>query len=362
MKKWPVPFRILCIFAIALVVIAAAGVTYAVVRQKTNALSSLFASKEKIAPPVEPDSNGKALLDKDMAALNPETPSGPLNSQSDPVSTTLPSPTGIPGSQPADVMDFLILGVDSRNFQLDTQTDMIMVVRVDRARNDIKIASISRDVYLSIPGFDDNRINEANVYGGPELVVKTINEAFGLNIRQYAVFDFKTAEEIVDMFGKVTVTVNADELDELNTKIKELNGLSKNTAPSPLVTHPGSQELDGRQAVAYARLRPDQGSDIVRTTRQRAVLLSLMKTAKQMKSDQILSLAGKAADLFYTNIPLTQIPSLATELYAARNGAVEQLSIPADGTYREESIVQMKFLVIDLKENSYKLNDFLNNR
>jgi polyisoprenyl-teichoic acid--peptidoglycan teichoic acid transferase len=345
--------RILLAILSACVLLVMAGVAYVLVKQSANPVKSIFKPNPS-AVASSLDENSRTQLDAELNKLNPSVAPGP--------SALQPSGTAaVEATQPfsGNVVDLLVLGVDSRQMQMESQTDMIMVIRIDKVNQAIKIISFSRDIYLKIPGYTENRINEALIYGGPELTMKTINQYFGLNIKNYVAFNFMTAEGIIDMIGKITVNVEKDELNDLNAKIKELNSLSKDKKESALIAHTGKQQLDGRQAVAYARLRPNMGSDIKRTGREREVLLSLLQQVKNIPSSRIPGLIDKSLESFCTNIPVTQYPSFAMDMYGQRNSTIEQLAIPVEGSYKQMQIVEMKYLVIDFQKNIDALNSFL---
>ena len=140
-----------------------------------------------------------------------------------------------------------------------------------------------RDTYVYIPGRGENRINAAYAFGGPALAIRTVNENYNMDIQKYVTVDFFSLEKIIDELGGVDIYVKDYEVKPLNGIIRSLNNLNKGKKCSPLIEKPGMHRLNGRQAVAYARIRKVGNSDFERTDRQRAVLKSLIKEGSSME-------------------------------------------------------------------------------
>lgn len=346
--------RTILIIVSCLLLMIVATCVYFFLKQTTNPLKKIFKPYASAISNI--DDNSKAILNKELSMLNPTitsiNPSPALSTPMEEMQNSISSD---------NVIDILVLGVDSREMQIDSQTDLIMVIRFDKKKKLIKVISISRDIYLNIPGYAENRINEALIYGGPQLVMSTINQYFGLALKYFVVLNFENAEDIINMIGKIDIVINQNDLKYINPYINELNKLSPDTDASAQLTHTGQQQLDGRQAVAYARYRPETINDIERTGRERTVLFSIMQHVKELSPDILPGLINKSLDTFYTNIPITQYPSFGMDLYTQRDSNMEQIVIPIDGSFKQERIIDMKYLVIDFRKNVDALSNFLNN-
>ena len=151
------------------------------------------------------------------------------------------------------------------------RTDTIMVIHIDDSGKPT-LVSLPRDSYITIPAHialdgssvEDrkNKINTAYGKGGAPLLVETIERNTGLHIDHYMEVGFKGIRDITDAVGGVNMCVPADVTDE-------------NSGLSLLA---GCQELDGRNALAYVRMRyADPKGDLGRIERQQQFLSSLMK-------------------------------------------------------------------------------------
>ena len=151
------------------------------------------------------------------------------------------------------------------------RTDTIMVIHIDDSGKPT-LVSLPRDSYITIPAHialdgssvEDrkNKINTAYGKGGAPLLVETVERNTGLHIDHYMEVGFKGIRDITDAVGGVNMCVPADVTDENSG----LNLLA------------GCQELDGRNALAYVRMRyADPKGDLGRIERQQQFLSSVMK-------------------------------------------------------------------------------------
>lgn len=127
--------------------------------------------------------------------------------------------------------------------------DTIMVVRVDPNDQQARILSFQRDLWVEIPGHGSGRINAAMAYGeesGPDLLIKTIDHNFGIDINHYVQVDLAGFQNLVDDVGGVKIYLSHPLRD-----------------PRAQLFQPdaGCINFDGEQALAYARSRHLQWQD-----------------------------------------------------------------------------------------------------
>ncbi|MGI6188794.1 MAG: LCP family protein [Clostridiales bacterium] len=286
-------------------------------------------------------------------------PSSPSNTGKKPSREDLGISDDAPDSKETGVFNMLLFGLDSRAENQNSRSDVIMIATIDKKNEAIKLTSLMRDMYVSIPGKQDNRINTAYIFGGPALAIKTINTNFNLDIQYYATVDFFGLEKIIDQVGGVTIDVKKNEVKALNQILNELNNLNKKSKPSPLVTKSGSQTLNGRQAVAYARIRSVGHADFERTERQRTILSELFKKVKTVSPLKFPGLVTALLPHVETNLPVTEIVKLGVSVLGFKNKDIIQYRLPVDGTYQSRSIRGMAVLVPDLEKNKELLHNFL---
>jgi LCP family protein required for cell wall assembly len=165
-----------------------------------------------------------------------------------------------------EVINIDLFGLDRRSKEEAARSDSIMIISIDKKHNKIKMSSIMRDTYVKIKDHGETKINHAYAYGGPQLAIRTLNENFNLDIRDYIAVDFFNAEEIIDAMGGITIDINQDEIALLNNNALGVANIEEKSVDK--ISKTGPQTLNGLQAVAYSRIRYTAGGDFVRTERQ----------------------------------------------------------------------------------------------
>jgi LCP family protein required for cell wall assembly len=170
------------------------------------------------------------------------------------------------GSLLSKASTMLVLGSDRRPGDGSGRSDSILLVRVDPARNRIAQLSIPRDLRVTIPGHGDDRINAAYATGGPALAIKTVQALTGIEINHIVLVDFSGFRELVDALGGVTFD-NPEKI------------ISNSFDGHPWRFGRGTLHLDGRHALAYARVRENTANpadnDLTRGLRQQRVLQAI---------------------------------------------------------------------------------------
>jgi LCP family protein required for cell wall assembly len=172
--------------------------------------------------------------------------------------------------------NWLIVGSDSRSgltgqqiredhvgFDFGTaNSDSLMLLHIGTGRP--VLVSIPRDSYVPIPGYGDNKINAALGFGGPSLLVQTVEEVTGLRINHYMGIGFGGLVSVVDKVGGVNICLPA----------------ALHDTDSGANLKAGCQTLDGTQALAFVRDRHSfADEDLQRMQDQRAFLKSLLDKA-----------------------------------------------------------------------------------
>jgi LCP family protein required for cell wall assembly len=163
---------------------------------------------------------------------------------------------------------YLIVGSDSREGWGDdgtegARTDTIILIHRPET-GPAAMISIPRDSYVEIPGHDSNKINAAYVFGGPTLLVETVENLSGLTVDHYVEVGFLGVSGVVDAIGGVELCHDQD-VDDWRSKME---------------WEAGCHEVDGDTALAFSRMRySDPLGDIGRTQRQQQVVSEVAKKA-----------------------------------------------------------------------------------
>lgn len=260
-----------------------------------------------------------------------------------------------PGLDPA-WQNILLLGADNRPGETVGRTDTMMILSVNREEKSVRLTSLMRDMWVDI--YDINRahkINAANVYGGPNAAMATVNDYFDMNIENYVLVDMDGLVQIINKLGGVDIPVTGDEAAYINQDMKDqkLDDQGK-------VTEGESVHLTGEQAMAYVRIRYI-GGDQQRTERQRIVLMAL---AGKLKETSVWGLADAALtmlDYVDTSLSLGEMVDLGMTALEIDLSGVTQLRIPQEGAYTmgKEEKSGLDVIWADFEKNTKALHEFI---
>lgn len=192
------------------------------------------------------------------------------------------------------------------------RSDTNMIASFQSSRPAIHLLSLPRDLWVSIPGFGENRINTAHFFAeavnegsGPELAMQTIRQNFGIEVGYFARIRFEGVRDIVDALGGVEI--------ELSTPMAGYE--------------PGRHTLNGRKALAFARnrsgtddfFRMDQGQILVK-----AILKKALSPLNWYRLPGTLVAFTSSVD---SNIPIWIWPRLSIILLRVRPEGIKSATI-----------------------------------
>jgi LCP family protein required for cell wall assembly len=181
----------------------------------------------------------------------------------------------------------LIIGSDKRTTSVASgeRADSILLLRTDPDAHTISLLSIPRDLRVPVPGVGDAKINSAFAAGGAPLLIRTVNGLTGFRINHIVQVNFSGFQQLVDALGGVDV-----QNPTLIHSSRPFDGVKWNFER-------GKIHLDGRRALAYARIRYTTNpadSDISRTVRQQRVLQAIARDLVSPSSLLHLPSVGEA--------------------------------------------------------------------
>lgn len=202
------------------------------------------------------------------------------------------------------------------------RTDTMMLVHLAGDGTTVLVTSIPRDSWVSIPGHGMAKINAAFSFGGPRLLVRTVEQLTGVRIDHYAAVDFAGFEAMTDAVGGVDVTIPRTVHDSASDK----------------TWTKGRHHLDGTQALLYVRQRHGlPGGDLGRIRRQQNFLRALLTKAHStgvlanpLRLDAFLTATTKAVTVDDT-LDNGDLRSLAFRYRGLGAGDIAFLTAPVRG-------------------------------
>lgn len=245
------------------------------------------------------------------------------------------------------IKNILLIGQDTKTLDYDSRSDTMLLLSLNTKERSIKLVSFLRDTYIQIPGHYPNKLNASCAFGGPSLLIETLEYNFDIRIDGYIRIGFNLLADIVDAIGGVTVP----EIDETESAALYA-GYKVELGPGVNI------HLNGENTLRYCRIRQYQ-SDFSRTERQREVVMQILKDFSVKDIFPLLREGQALISQIDCSFSESELFGLAAQGLFCLKGGMEQQHIPADGTWWDEIVDAQAVLQIDLHENKNILQEFI---
>lgn len=257
------------------------------------------------------------------------------------------------------VVNILCIGregiLDGKN--ANGRSDSMIIASMNTEDKTLKLVSLMRDSYVSIPGYRDNKLNAAFSFGGGQLLCETVTRNFGIELDGYVIVDFKGFKKMIDKIGGVEIELTEAEAQYLNTTNYISDKKQRNVVP-------GKQKVTGTQALGYCRVRKraainGENNDHGRTYRQRAVMSQAYSKVKDLSIPDMVSLVNELLPYVTTNIKASDLLNYAKVMLQMGVPELQQMRIPIDGAYSGQNLYCGSSLVLDFDKNNAALWKFI---
>ena len=254
------------------------------------------------------------------------------------------------GMDAAYVKSVLVIGTDTRDPNEERgRSDSMILVSMNSRTDQIYMTSFMRDAYVDIPGYGSDKLNAAYSYGGPELLMDTLEENFDVHIDDYVMITFAACAAMIDAVGGVELEISDREAEAVNEiLISEVNEIMGDDREDDLLDGGGKLTLDGKQALSYSRIRYVGNADFERTERQRTVMSQVMSKVKG-NPFRLLPVCMGALPKMTTNMSVPGLYGYAlTTPFKLATYDMQQQRVPADGTFQGADVGGQSVLEIDI--------------
>jgi LCP family protein required for cell wall assembly len=238
-------------------------------------------------------------------------------------------------------INILLLGTDRRCEEVGpNHSDTLLLATIDPKSMTAALFSLPRDLWVEIPGFGVDRINQAYYFGqiyeypggGPALASETVEAFLGIPVDYFVTVDFRSFEEAVDLIGGIVIDV-PEAIDDPDYP-------DNCYGYDPFSIQEGKQRLNGSTALKYARTRATFGGDVDRAGRQQAVLMAIRDQILQL--NQLPQLIAQAPVLWRTfqenvktNLPLEDALEIALLVQDIEAEKIKSIVLDYDYVYIE---------------------------
>lgn len=209
------------------------------------------------------------------------------------------------------ILNVLLIGEDTRDENISdaSRADSAIIASINVDTNEIHLTSILRDlyVYYEIDGEEHyGKINESASLGGMSCYIKTLERYYKIAINNYAVVNFASFPKIIDALDGVNIKITSQEINEINNHPKRYGNV---TITQTFDGSEGTMKLNGKQALAYCRIRKID-SDGARANRQKTVLTALLKKMKSSGTIDTVKVVNQLASYVYTGYDKKELISI----------------------------------------------------
>lgn len=258
-------------------------------------------------------------------------------------------------AQDDKVYNILLIGTDERSdgYSENARGDTCMLLSINTAGEKPVISLVSFERGMGVPILEGEYAGQYDWlthtfrYGGAELLTREVRECFKVDVDYYVRVNFTAFEAGIDAIGGVDVYLDEAEVRYFIDGYKYTDAVV------------GMNHLNGRLALNYARLR-EIDSDWTRIQRQREVVISALNQAKTMSLTDFNDLIDVLLPLVRTNLPELRIVEMILLLPGLRNAEIQQMTIPAEGTFGGMTGMGGRSLfAVDFETNARILHEFL---
>lgn len=217
------------------------------------------------------------------------------------------------------VLNILLIGEDTRDEKItDTsRADSAIIASINVDTKEIHLTSVLRDlyVYFEVDGKGQyGKINAAASMGGMKCYINTIERYYKIAINNYAVVNFNSFPKIIDALGGVPIKITSAEINEINNHPRVYGNV---TIKQTFDGTEGTMKLNGKQALAYCRIRHID-SDGARANRQKTVLNAILNKVKKSGTVDTVKTVNQLAGYVYTGYNKKELISIGNT--ALRDG------------------------------------------
>ena len=255
--------------------------------------------------------------------------------------------------QMEEIYNVLLIGSDERVIGGNARSDTMLLVSINKKTKQVVGTSFLRDLYVKIPEVGFKKLNASYAYGGVELLFDSLEYNFSIHVDRYITVNFQSFIKVVDILGGLDICVQEEELYWTNQYIHASNLIVGDEEHSDYLefANGSPQHLNGKQSLAYARMRYVGNGDFTRTERQRYVVTLIFEKLKTMDADTLIELLDTILPEVTTNITTAEFLELILMLPEISTYEIVSWSVPnSDMGFKYINIDGDSFVGIDMNK------------
>ncbi len=230
------------------------------------------------------------------------------------------------------------------------KAEILMLFTYNMALSRVMSVSFLRDQVLPVQDHGEDTLAAAYAIGGIGMVINTVNDAYGLDIKTYATVTIRDLIKLVDQCGGLEIRLTEEEAANLSVLAKREIPSGKNVL------------LSGKEAAYLALDRISGGNgDFSRCDRQMRLVHSFLRAMRKGwdQEDAMRELLKIIFKMLDTNLTLDEMGVIGKEIIKADKIRYDTAFVPADGTWSYVSRGEDIVVSVDVEENRIRLEDLL---
>ncbi len=249
-----------------------------------------------------------------------------------------------------NVTNILFVSKDLTASQEDKAYSFVLISMLQEAQKTVS-TSFARDIYVKIPGEGYGSLYQAFAIGGADLLLKSINLNFKVNLDSYIITDSDIVIELVDELGGIVIDVKEEELDLVNSNITEINQSMGKSKKQDYLKESGNQLLNGKQLLGYSYMQASATYENKDNNSQKILFQQVFAKIREQNILQMNQLLSKVLPKITTNIKENELLLLVLTAPAYLNYETNVYNIPMTGSYERFDYENSTILAIDFKKN-----------
>ena len=257
-----------------------------------------------------------------------------------------------------NVINILIGGIDEGNKDAYYGASNAMIIMsINKNDQKVRLASLSKDLYVKIEGHGNGRLCTAYMYGGGDLLVDTVQKNLKIRIDRYMFVSTETWDDVINIIGGIDIDLTAEEAAAIARASKTFKYIRYNLDTNFVDKGAGRYKLDGGATLLY-NIMFINDNDYGRTGRQRIVMKKLFEKVKNINLRQAKELTKVLYPYVDTNFSKFEIISQITKILRYTSWDTKQAFVPksVEETSKYKSY---DLLIVNWDETIQHLVDFL---
>ena len=251
----------------------------------------------------------------------------------------------------SDVTNILIIGRNQNELSKEELLAGAYILSINKKAGKIITATLSRDIYLSIPDYGNDTIEQSYLYGGAALLIQCITQNFKIKIDHYVEADMYLIIDLVDSVGGITIALTEEDLIHHNNNMKSFNLLQGESETKDFIMESGEYLLNGRQAFCYLKNNKSKPNNKYWVQKQKESITIIYDKVMGKNLLKINELLNEILPQITTDLSEMEMLSQLFLVPGYLNYAIDSIAVPVPESFKTVIVNETAVFSVDFKQN-----------